>query len=62
MRLTVVRVVVPAWSTVGIAYGIDAKGNRVRFVGDHRPMRRLGEAVQQSKEPIEVDTEDWQVL
>ena len=38
-------------STVGFGYGFDAaSGDEVRFVGDHRAMRGLGEALHSGEE------------
>jgi hypothetical protein len=65
MLLTVYRVIIPAWSTIGYGTGRDENGTAYRFVGDHRPMRHLGEIVAQTasedKLPT-VDLEDWQIL
>ncbi len=63
MRVTIKRIHIPAWSTIGYGYGTDENGKDVTFVGDHRPMRDLGAAMQRttSHDPIEVDLEDWQV-
>ena len=62
MIVTVDRVSIPAWSTIGYGYGYDTDGNEVSFVGDHRPLRHLGEALAEADEPIEVELEDWQVI
>jgi hypothetical protein len=43
--ITVNRVNIPAMSTIGYGYGKDSDGNKVTFVGDHRPMRDIGEAI-----------------
>lgn len=64
MLVTISRINIPAWSTIGFGWGKDEEGNSVEFCGDHRPMRALGEAMQRttSKDPITVELEDWQVL
>ena len=62
MAVQVNRVTIPAFSTIGYAYGIDTDtGEEVKFAGDHRPMRYLGEALRAGEVP-EVDLEGWQVL
>ncbi len=63
MTVTVTRITIPAMSTIGYGYGTDENGNAVRFVGDHRPMFHIGEAMQRttSKRPIVVELEDWQI-
>ena len=55
------RVTVPAWSTIGFGAGLDEDGRRVRFAGDWRPLRDLGEALAGADEPVEVEVGDWQV-
>ena len=50
--IVVHRVHIPPLSTIGYGWGIDEDGDEVQFVGDHRPMRNIGEAVQAA------DTED----
>ena len=55
-------VTIPAWSTIGYGQGIDDEGRHVRFAGDHRPLRHLGEALARAEEPIPVEVEPWQVL
>lgn len=64
MTVTVSRISIPAMSTIGYGYGTDEDGNEVRFIGDHRPMRHIGEAMQHttSDDPITVELEDWQVM
>jgi hypothetical protein len=63
MRVRVVRVSVPAMSTIGCAQGIDFEtGEEVRFCGDHRPLRDLGEALRSASEPLVAEIEHWQVL
>jgi hypothetical protein len=64
VKVSVERINIPAWSTVGYGYGTDEDGNEVRWIGDHRPMRHIGEAMQHttSDDPIVVELEDWEVL
>ena len=47
-RVTVERINIPAMSTIGYGYGRDEDGNAISFIGDHRPMRNIGEALQQA--------------
>jgi hypothetical protein len=63
MTVTVYSINIPDMSTIGYGSGVNDEGKRVRFVGDHRPMRHIGEAMQNttSKDPIVVDLEDWQI-
>ena len=58
---TVVRVIVPAWSTLGYGEAIDQDGNVVYFVGDARPMTSLGHAVGADAEPM-VDLDEVNVI
>ncbi len=65
MVITVFRVFIPAMSTIGYGVGKDEAGKPYQFVGDHRPMRHLGEAVAQA--PCEdalpiVEVEAWQLI
>lgn len=71
MTVHTYRVTVPAWSSVGYGYGhteIDGKRFRVSFVGDHRPMRELCEAMQahHAIDPdatsLEAEVEEYQLL
>lgn len=62
MIVKVDHVHIPAMSTIGVAHGTNANGEQVSFVGDHRPMRALGAALEQTQEPIEVDAADDQIL
>jgi hypothetical protein len=48
-------------STILTASGLDKKGRRITFAGDHRPMLDLADAVDAEGE-IEVHVESWQVL
>ena len=50
-------------STLGFGYGIDVQtGEEIRFCGDHRPLRDLGNALRYASEPPEVEIESWQIL
>ena len=63
MRVRVFMVSVPAMSTIGYGEGIETEtGEEIRFCGDHRPLRDLGEALRYASEPPEVDIESWQIL
>ena len=62
MRIRVQRVHIPALSTIGYGEGHDPAERRVRFVGDHRPMRELGRALRHVTEPVSVEVEDWQIM
>jgi len=62
MTLTLNQVSIPAGSTIGYGQGIDEDGNTVRFAGDHRPLRQLGQALAGADEPILVEVESWQVV
>jgi hypothetical protein len=60
--IKVVRVSIPRWSSVGYGWGTNEEtGENVVFLGDHRPMRALGEALS-SGEPISVSIEAAQIL
>lgn len=62
--VTVLHVNIPAMSTIGYGEGFDAEGRVVSFVGDHRPMRYIGEAIAQAQSEDDlprVDLEDWQI-
>ncbi len=64
MHLTVFRVTIPAMSTIGYGTGKDERGKSYQFVGDHRPIRHLGQAVAGAASVDElptVDLEDWQL-
>lgn len=62
MYVAVDTVEVPAFSTIGVGEGINVDtGERVRFGGDHRPMRDLAFAVEREQRVL-VEVEDWQVL
>ena len=56
------QVTAPELSTIGYGLGVNEEGHRVRFVGDHRPLRQLGEALAGADEPILVEVEDWQIF
>ncbi len=63
MRVRVFMVSVPAMSTIGYGEGIETEtGEEIRFCGDHRPLRDLGEALRYASEPPEVEIQSWQVL
>lgn len=67
MKIKVNEIRIPAMSTVGYGRGTDEDGNEIHWVGDHRPMRELAEAVeagvlQDTDELIEIDLEEWQIL
>ena len=50
-------------STIGYGQGIEIEtGEEIRFCGDHRPLRGLGEALRYASEPPEVEIESWQIL
>lgn len=50
-------------STIGYGYGFNVEtGAEIRFCGDHRPLRNLGEALRSATEPPEVEIEPWQIL
>ena len=64
MTIQILSVKIPAWSTIGYGTGIDENGNIVKFMGDHREMRHIGEALQnwgEDAEPVMTELEDWQV-
>ena len=62
LTISVERVTIPPWSTIGFGLGVDEESRRVRFASDWRPLRDLGEALVDTGEPIEVEVADWQVL
>ena len=50
-------------SSIGFGYGLNvASGEEVCFVGDHRPMRDLGETLNSCAETIEADVEEWRII
>lgn len=66
-RMTVVHVThvtIPAWSTLGTGIGyVEAPEGRrygVVFMGDHRPMRDLGEALEAGEEPT-AEVPNWAI-
>ncbi len=64
MLIAVFRVNIPAMSTVGYGVGKGEGGKTYQFVGDHRRMRDLGEAVARATREEELPTvklEDWQI-
>lgn len=63
--ITVYRINIPAMSTIGHGYGKDEEGKDIRFVGDHRPMRDIGEAIAAAKSEDDlpqVEPEGYQVI
>jgi hypothetical protein len=52
--ITVYRVNIPAMSTIGYGFGKDENGVDVMFVGDHRPMRDIGEAINNARSEDEL--------
>ena len=62
MRVQLLRIQIPAMSTIRYGEGLDEDNPRVRFAGDHRPMRSLGQAVANTSEPVYADVDDWQIL
>lgn len=60
------RVNIPAMSSIGYGEGKDDEtGETVNFIGDHRPMRELGERIRVATSEEElplVEPEDWQVV
>jgi hypothetical protein len=64
MKVTVTHVSIPPMSSLGYGTAMDGDGNPVHFVGDHRPMREIGEAIQRATNAGELPTtelEDWQL-
>ena len=64
VQVSVTRVSIPAYSSLGFGYGTCADcGTEVRFVGDHRPMLDLGEAVSAGgDEPPVAEVEEYQIV
>lgn len=64
--VSVSRVQIPALSTIGYGYGEDIEtGEQIKFVGDHRPMRHLGEALAKrccESDQITVELEGYEIL
>jgi hypothetical protein len=58
MIITVHRVSIPAWSTIGYGFGRGEDGQAYEFVGDHRPMRDIGEAIAAARSDEELPTVD----
>ncbi len=64
MIVTVYRVSIPAWSSIGYGYGLTLGGKFIAFTGDHRPLRHVGEAVARANSSEELPTvmlEAWQI-
>ncbi len=66
MNITVKSIRVPAWSTIGYGSGTDEQGRLVSFIGDHRPMRHLGESLvaltRAGTQAPQVELETWQIM
>jgi hypothetical protein len=63
MRVRIFRVSIPAMSTIGFGFGTAIEtGEEIRFCGDHRPLRDLGEALRSASEPLQAEVESWQIL
>lgn len=66
IEVHVLSVSIPARSTVGVAegYAVGECGQmfQVRFAGDHRPMRLLGEALRDAAEPLAIKVPEWAIL
>jgi hypothetical protein len=58
MNVTVEHVNIPPMSTIGYGFGHDEAGNSISFVGDHRPMRDIGEAIAAAKDRDELPVAD----
>lgn len=58
MSITVHRVNIPAMSTIGYGWGTNDAGEAVHFVGDHRPMRDIGEAIAAAASADDLPTVD----
>lgn len=50
ITVTVKRVNIPAFSTVGYGEGTDDQGRTISFIGDHRPLRDIGEAISAARD------------
>ncbi len=65
MLVQVYRVSIPAMSTIGYGRGQSEDVQWIEFVGDHRPMRHLGQAValaeSKSELPV-VHLDGWQIM
>ena len=58
VTVSVMSIHIPAMSTLGYGEGIlvDESGSyHVRFAGDHRPMRDIGEALRDAKAPVNAE-------
>ncbi len=64
--VTVFAVHIEPMSTIGCGKGYDEEGNVIAFLGDHRAMRHIGEAIQAALSvddlPVVTDLESWQVI
>jgi hypothetical protein len=61
MYATVTRVNVPADSTLGYGEAVDDEGTTYAFAGDHRPMRYLGQSLDEGYEP-RIDLDNGMIL
>ena len=61
MNVNVSRIRIPAWSTIGYGIGTTEEGEEVAFVGDHRPMRQIGEMMAVGAE-VTVVIEEHQLI
>jgi ribonuclease BN (tRNA processing enzyme) len=50
LAVHVTNVSIPVMSTIGYAIGYDDAGRMVTFVGDHRPMRDIGYALENGED------------
>ena len=63
MNVRVFRIRIPAESTIGYGYGVEVEsGDEIRFCGDHRAIRHVGEILRYASELPEVFIEPWQIL
>ena len=60
LRVVVTHVEVVAGATLGYGEGVDGDGNMAYFVGDHRPMLHIAEALEAGTE-VEVLLEEYQI-
>jgi len=58
MNVTVTRITIPPMSTIGYGFGTDEAGNHISFIGDHRPMRDIGEAIAEAESRDELPVAD----
>lgn len=60
LRVTVTHVEVVPGATLGYGEGIDDEGSIAYFVGDHRPMLHIAEALEAGTD-VEVFLEEYQI-